>query len=86
MNKTEKIISILLGAVLAWYLFTNAGQSKTQPPAPSAAVQTASEQPAAQPDATRPAAAPSVAAVQLPETPEETVVLENDELKLELSS
>ena len=86
MNKTEKIIAILLGAVLAWYLFTNAGQSKTQPSAQSAAVQTASEKPAAQPDATRPAAAPSVAAVQLPETPEETVILENDELKLELSS
>ena len=28
MNKTEKIICLLLGAVLAWYIFSESGKAK----------------------------------------------------------
>ena len=97
MNKTEKIISILLGVALAWFVFT---QKTTPPPAgrtqPAAAAQNASRTPAAQAvvpaapaqDAAVPADVPRADAAQpaVPETPEQIVVLENDELKLELSS
>ena len=88
MNKTEKIISILLGAVLAWYLFTNVNKPKAQPAAPRAAVQQTAAAPAQPANAAPvPAAAETAAApVALPATPEEIVVLENDELKLELST
>ena len=85
MNKTEKIISILLGAVLAWYLFTNASKPKAQPAAPRTAVQQVAAP--SQPAATEAVVAETVdAPVALPATPEEIVVLENDELKLELST
>ena len=91
MNRTEKIICILLGAVLAWYIF---GQSKNRPQQPRPVAQPPAVQ-EVQPSQAAPAAAEGnkgeaqQAAVEQPKTPsvpEETVVLENDELKLEISS
>ena len=90
MNRTEKIICILLGAVLAWYIF---GQSKNRPQQPQPVAQPPAVQ-EVQPSQAAPAAAEAKgeaqqAALEQPKTPsvpEETVVLENDELKLELSS
>ncbi len=98
MNKQEKIISLVLGLALAWCLFHGASQKKSQPerrpaeakaaesaaakgaPANGAALETA----AAAAKAAEPARTEAVKA--LPATPEEIVILENDELKLELST
>ena len=113
MNKTEKIICLLLGAVLAWYIFTETGRSKER--AKLAAEQAAIAATNAVETAT--AAAPSVGrdvpgaphgptdgaaggktpgaagdkaqnppARVLPTVPEKVVTLENDDVKLELSS
>ena len=100
MNKTEKIICLLLGAALAWYLWTETGRAKerakyaaeqaaiaatnavAQAEAPSDA---AKDAPAA--DAKEePAGEPAKPVPAKPSVPEETVVLENDQLRLELSS
>ena len=97
MNKTEKLICLLLGAGLAWYLFLEmpkeqkaraeaakaaamAQQAKAAVPA-AAAVKPAEPAPAAPVEA-----APAPVEAVRPSEPEQTVVLENDELKLELSS
>ena len=87
MNRTEKIICILLGAVLAWYIF---GQSKNRPQQPQPVAQPPAVQ-EVQPSQAVPAAAEDkaqavVEQAKMPSVPEETVVLENDELKLELST
>lgn len=96
MNKTEKLICMLLGAVLAWYLFTQKGAPKRESaveaqaplaaesagPAVSGATQTDQ---AAQSEAA-PETSPVREAPKTPELPEQIVTLENDELKLELSS
>ena len=103
MNKTEKIICILLGAVLAWYIFVEmprqsqaaADAAKAQAAQTAQAtgddegavstqkvVQTATEATTQatvdQPD--------SVVQAPPPAVPERIVVLENDEVKLELST
>ena len=99
MNKTEKLICVLLGGVLAWYIFVQMPkQSKAQAVAagtnavPAAAVQTAAaasnrvETAAvaeAKAVATEKKSAPKPA---MPSVAEETVVLENDLVKLELST
>ena len=93
MNKTEKIISILLGGVLVWYLFTQTSKPQQQPPqqsAPAPQTQTASAQ-GSQPAAAAavhgaPALAPAKVQKTQPSTPEQLVTLENDELRLVLSS
>ena len=102
MNKTEKLICVLLGAVLAWYIWSEMGRAKerqrylaeqaaiaaTNAPAASAAPAAPSV-----PDATNaPAVAASMPAqepkreVAKPSVPEKTVALENDGVKLELST
>ena len=94
MNKTEKIICALLGAVLVLYFVAEMRKPKQQAPQKPAAVQTAkpaegrAAQPAAPAQASAPVSAPAAqpAAEALPEVPEELVVLENDELKIELST
>ncbi|MBO7683722.1 MAG: YidC/Oxa1 family insertase periplasmic-domain containing protein [Kiritimatiellae bacterium] len=102
MNKTEKIVCLVLGAVLAWYLFVETprqakerqkasaeaalaasvqGQASTNGAPASAEVKPAAAEPAAisqNADRDEPIPDPSV--------PERTVVLENDELRLELST
>ena len=87
MNKMEKLICIVLGGVLAWYVFTQApkkpeGEAAS---APSAEVQTPDVPAAevAQPVAAKPETKPEL---KLPSVPEKTVVLENDDLKVELST
>ena len=102
MNKTEKLICLLLGAVLAWYVWTEMGRSKERQKylAEQAAIAATNVVAQAEADGggTSGAAAPAAtegsaatAAVEkpapaLPATPEKMVVLENDELKLELST
>ena len=104
MNKTEKLICLLLGAVLAWYVWSEMGRSKERQKylaeqAAIAATNVAAQAEAStqqQPAASEPgagtasdaggAAETAKPAPVLPATPERIVVLENDELKLELST
>ena len=102
MNKTEKIICLVLGAVLVWYLFVEMPrQAKERQEASAEAALAASVQgqaptnaapasAAAQPAVAEPAVISQSAvkeeALPDPTVPEQTVVLENDELRLELST
>ena len=102
MNKTEKIICLVLGAVLVWYLFVETPrQTKARQEAAAAQAQAAAEvQAQAETSAVAqasapvekasetPAAAPAVQErkVENPSVPEQVVVLENDDVKLELST
>ena len=101
MNKTEKIICLLLGGVLAWYIFLEMPrQQKAQREAAVAAqkarsanVQAAAKAAGGTGEAVGTGVAPAAAAVEaakpapaLPTVPEEVVVLENDELRLEVST
>jgi len=99
MNKTEKIICLLLGAVLAWYVWSEMGRAKERQKylAEQAAVAATNVTVVADAGATDAtsgtdgSAAVATNAVAkpapvLPTTPEKLVVLENDELKLELST
>ncbi len=82
MNKTEKIICILLGAVLAWYIFSGT-KSK-------AATETKVEVERVEVEAEKVEAGKKVevekAEVETPSVSEKFVVLENDEVQLVLSS
>ena len=99
MNKTEKLICLVLGAVLAWYIFSEMGKSK------EAAKQAASAQMemvsnrvdraasdssnssnSSVSNASRVASAPKALEAVKPSVPEKIVTLENDEVKLELST
>lgn len=106
MNKIEKIICLVLGAVLAWYIWAEMGKTKAR--AAQAAKQVQVQQAAARIAATnavaeqtsrsavekeRPsetrgndAAFTPEPKIELPSAPERVVVLENGQLKLELSS
>ena len=93
MNKTEKLICILLAGVLAWYVFDSMSQKGKKAEENATAV-------AALTNATAAAATPASAAVvpekpvvaekklepAKPSEPEALVKLENDEVRLELSS
>ncbi len=97
MNKSEKIICLLLGTVLAWYIFSETGKAKER--AKQAAEQAAvvSEQSSAA-NAVAATATPAVSAAPapapavepkkpvLPSVPEKFVTLENDDVKLTLST
>ena len=99
MNKTEKLICLVLGAVLAWYIFSEMGKSK------EAAKQAASAQMemvsnrvdrvvsdssnssnSSVSNASGVASAPKALEAVKPSVPEKIVTLENDEVKLELST
>ena len=102
MNKTEKLICLVLGAVLAWYIFSEMGKSK------EAAKQAASAQMemvsnrvdrvvsdssnssnssvSSVSSASSVASAPKALEAVRPSVPEKIVTLENDEAKLELST
>ena len=93
MNKTEKIICLILGGVLAWYLFVvQPRDAKARAEYEKAQAATVQRQAEAQPQAEASAAAAAVEAAPAapvaaqPSTPEEMAVLENDELRLELST
>ena len=90
MNKTEKLIVVLLGGVLAWYIFTQSPKESEQPAEPQAAVAAQAATNAA-PAAASAAPAEAAqekkpAALEKPSVPEKTVVLEDDDVKLELST
>ena len=88
MNKTEKLICFVLAALLAGYIFMESGKrkeaAKAVAPAATNEVQSAAQQPAAAPAAPVVESAPVKPAD--PTVPEKTLVLENGQLKLELSS
>ena len=113
MNKIEKIICLVLGAVLAWYIWAEMGKSKERAaqaakqqvtvsaessssgnPRRNTAVSPRSDSRAeTQPAATADKASEdsntqtlSTQTPSLPAVPEKAVVLENSQLKLELSS
>ena len=98
MNKTEKIICLLLGAVLAWFIWAEMGRAKERAryaaeqaaiAATNVTVEAVAPQPSAsQADAAANSETNAIAkpASVLPPTPEKIVVLENDEVKLELST
>ncbi len=90
MNKTEKIISLLLGGVLVWYLVAQSPAKQdartAQAPASASAPADAAQAPASAAPAAPASPVAESAAPALPETPEEIVALENDELRLELST
>jgi len=90
MNKGEKLICILLGGILAWYIFMEMPKAGKAVSATStnAVVQTAAET-APQPTAPASNVVQTAAAKPrpaVPSVPEKTVVLENDLVKLELST
>ena len=98
MNKTEKIICLLLGVVLAWYVWNEMGRAKERQKylaeqAAIAATNVTAEAAAPQPSVPEAAAsansgtnAAAEPAPALPATPEKIVVLESDDVKLELST
>ena len=98
MNKTEKLICLLLGVVLAWYVWNEMGRAKERQKylaeqAAIAATNVTAEAAAPQPSAPEAAAsansgtnAAAEPAPALPATPEKIVVLESDDVKLELST
>ena len=98
MNKTEKIICLLLGVVLAWYVWNEMGRAKERQKylaeqaaiaATNVTAEAAAPQPSV-PEAAAPANSGTNAAAEpapaLPATPEKIVVLESDDVKLELST
>ena len=99
MNKTEKLICLVLGAVLAWYIFSEMGKSKEA--AKQAALAQAeiasnrvdrvasdssSSSNSSVSNASSGASAPKALEAVKPSVPEKIVTLENDEVKLELST
>lgn len=88
MNKTEKIISLLLGAVLAWYIFFEVPKSKSAGGG-DAAQTVVNETVSKTSDPVKvetPAPRVSAAEVKNPAEPEKTVRVENDDVAVELSS
>ena len=99
MNKTEKLICLVLGAVLAWYIFSEMGKAKeaakqtaiaqTNVMAQVSAPESAEAASSAQKDPVNNSVSSEVGKEQkkvLPSVPEKIVTLENDEVKLELST
>ena len=100
MNKTEKLICLVLGAVLAWYIFSEMGKSKEA--AKQAALAQAeiasnrvdrvasdfsnSSNSSVSNASSVASAPPKAPEVVKPSIPEKIVTLENDEVKLELST
>ena len=107
MNKTEKLICLVLGAVLAWYVWSEIGKAKETAKANAATATNVVEAVASQngeaessplqgqgtgavarngEDVASPSKVAAAAVKQVPSVPEKTVTLENDEVKLELST
>ena len=96
MNKTEKLICLVLGAVLAWYIFSEMGKSKeAAKQAALAQAEIASNRVdrvasdssnSSVSSASSVARAPKALKAVKPSVPEKIVTLENDEVKLELST
>ena len=108
MNKSEKLICVILGAILAWYIWSESGKAKKAAEANAAAQAEMATNAVASASASDSNAAGTagtvvsncvqavvsagekvvekVTEVLHPTIPEKTVTLENDEVKLELST
>ena len=86
MNKTEKLICFVLAAVLAGYIFMESGKRKGSAAADALALTNAPAEQVSAPTPAAPAAEAVVAKIADPTVPEKTLVLENSQLRLELSS
>ena len=99
MNKTEKLICLVLGAVLAWYIFSEMGKSKEAAKQAAlaqaeiasnrvdrAASDSSNSSNSSVSNASGVASAPKALEAVKPSVPEKIVTLENDEVKLELST
>ena len=99
MNKTEKLICLVLGAVLAWYIFSEMGKSKEAAKQAAlaqteiasnrvdrAASDSSNSSNSSVSSASSVARAPKALEAVKPSVPEKIVTLENDEVKLELST
>ena len=99
MNKTEKLICLVLGAVLAWYIFSEMGNSKEAAKqaalaqaeiasnrADRVASDSSNSSNSSVSNASSVASAPKALEAVKPSVPEKIVTLENDEVKLELST
>ncbi|MBR1920690.1 MAG: hypothetical protein IJ829_01650, partial [Kiritimatiellae bacterium] len=85
MNKTEKIICVLLGAVLAWYVWSEMGRAKERARYAAEMAAASETNQVAEAAADEKSVAPAVERAK-PSAPEQIVVLENDDIRLELSS
>ena len=87
MNKTEKLICLILGGALVWWLFVQSPKD-AKARAEAAKAQAVQANVEAKPVVAPAPVEPTVESVApvAPQVPEEIVVLENDELRLELSS
>lgn len=98
MNKTEKIICFILGSVLAWYLFIESPSRSRENASARAEAETNIVEKAVFPSGNTlsPAVVPPVVAdaakavekavAEKPSVPEKLALLENDEIKIELTS
>ena len=94
MNKVEKLICLVLGAVLAWWIWSEMGRSKERAriAVEEAAIAATNGVEKTEGDSVlsrdKNVASPLAAepAVSLPSVPEKTVTLENDDVTLELST
>lgn len=85
MNKTEKLICILLGAVLAWYIFSGTKSKDASKAATETKVEAKVEVEAEKVETGKKVEVEK-AEVDTPSVSEKFVVLENDEVQLVLSS
>ena len=93
MNKAEKIICLVLGAVLAWYIFNETGKAKQSAGREAAVAATNQVDEVAVGDeagrrstAKAEGARPVLEQAAKPTAPERVVSIENDDVKLELTS
>ena len=94
MNKTEKLICLVLGAVLAWYIFSEMGKSKeaakqaalAQTEIASNRVDRAAREDSDSSSSSNSSVSSASGVAVKPSVPEKIVTLENDEVKLELST
>lgn len=88
MNKSEKLICLLLGAILAWYIFFGMPKKDAQSQTPALAPQAEAVAPSVASTVTAPQAAEKNTVVTQAENtvPEKIVSLENDDVRLEIST
>lgn len=88
MNKSEKLICLLLAAILAWYIFFGMPKKDTQSQTPALAPQAEAVAPSVASTVTAPQAAEKNTVVTQAENtmPEKIISLENDDVRLEIST
>ena len=99
MNKVEKLVSLLLGAVLAWYVFiemprqsqekadaVKASREEAEIAKPQPALESAASKPTEQAPSANEKEKDAAPKSVTPSIPEKKLVLENNDVKLELST